>query len=160
MNASNYSHLPYRLGVGAMVLNADGLVFAGQRIDTRADAWQMPQGGIDVGEDPKAAVFRELEEETGITPDHVTLLAETSDWLTYDLPEHLIPELWSGQYRGQQQKWYLMRFLGDDSDINIQTAIPEFLSWKWVAMKSLPEMIVPFKQPLYHQLVHEFSSLA
>ncbi len=146
--------LPYRPGVGMMLLNRAGDVFVGQRIDTPGDAWQMPQGGIDEGEDPEAAALRELEEEIGTR--NVRILDRTSDWLTYDLPEELIGKVWGGRYRGQKQLWFLMRFLGPDDAINIDTGEAEFSAWKWLAMGELPRAIVPFKQALYEELVARF----
>lgn len=148
------SALPYRTGVGVMLLNGDNCVFVAKRIDMTSEAWQMPQGGIDEGEDPLAAAMREMKEEIGT--DKATLLAESRDWLTYDLPDHLIPILWHGRYRGQRQKWFAMRFTGTDADINIATAHPEFSEWKWVEMHTLPDLIVPFKRALYQALVGEF----
>lgn len=146
--------LPYRPCVGMMVVNAAGLVFVGQRIDAPGNAWQMPQGGIDEGEDPEAAAFRELEEEIGTR--NVRIIDRTSDWLTYDLPEELIGKVWDGRYRGQKQLWFLMRFLGADSEINIQTGQAEFNAWKWLAIEDLPQTIVPFKKALYMELVDRF----
>ncbi len=149
--------LPYRMGVGIMLINAAGLVFAARRIDTIAEAWQMPQGGIDEGETPIKAAKRELLEETGT--DKAKLLAESKDWYTYDLPESLVPKIWGGRYRGQKQKWFAMRFTGQDKDINIDTHEPEFSQWKWVKPHTLPDIIVPFKRELYAQLVEEFGGL-
>lgn len=146
--------LPYRPCVGMMVVNAVGLVFVGQRIDAPGKAWQMPQGGIDEGEDPEAAAFRELEEEIGTR--NVRIIDRTSDWLTYDLPEELIGKVWGGRYRGQKQLWFLMRFLGADSEITIQTSEAEFSAWKWLAIEDLPQTIVPFKKALYTELVDRF----
>jgi putative (di)nucleoside polyphosphate hydrolase len=149
--------LPYRDGVGIMLLNRQGLVFAARRIDTVSEAWQMPQGGIDAGEKPKQAAIRELEEETGIT--QTELLGESADWLTYDLPDELVPRLWGGRFRGQRQKWFAMRFTGVDGDINIATEHPEFCEWRWMTPAQLPHMIVPFKRELYSQLLLEFATL-
>ena len=148
--------LPYRPGVGVVLLNGQNLVFVGQRIDNTAEAWQMPQGGIDEGEDPRDTALRELEEETGIVRDLVSVIAETPDWLTYDLPEDLIGKLWKGRYRGQRQKWFLARFLGQDHDVNLATSHPEFRAWKWASADELPHMIVPFKQQLYAGIVEGF----
>lgn len=145
----------YRLGVGVMLLNAEGRVFVGQRSDSSSEAWQMPQGGIDEGEDPRSAVFREMLEEIGTK--QARIITETAGWIKYDLPLELIPTLWNGQYRGQMQKWYLMRLDGDDDLININTEHPEFQSWQWVAPETLPEMIVPFKKELYLKLIELFS---
>lgn len=149
--------LPYRPCVGIMLLNAKGEVFVAKRIDSLAEAWQMPQGGIDEGENPRTAALRELGEEIGT--QKAEIIAESTDWLHYDLPEHLVPKLWGGKYRGQTQKWFAMRFLGEDSDINIVTAHPEFSEWKWVAREALPDIIVSFKRDLYAKLVEEFKHL-
>ncbi|MCD6035932.1 MAG: pyrophosphohydrolase [Rickettsiales bacterium] len=146
--------LPYRPGVGLMLLNRDNHVFVGKRLDTRSDAWQMPQGGIDEGEEASVAALREMHEEIGT--DKASILAESQDWHYYDLPVYLIPKLWNGQYRGQKQKWFLLRFLGEDTDINIHTADPEFGEWQWVPMNELPDIIVPFKRDLYVKIVNEF----
>lgn len=153
-----FDHLPYRRGVGIMLLNRDGHVFVAKRLDTIAEAWQMPQGGIDAGEDPQAAAVRELQEETGVTG--AAIVAESADWYTYDLPDALIPKIWGGQHRGQKQKWYVMRHLGPDSAIDIAQEHPEFSEWKWVPVQQLPALIVPFKRDLYQQLVTEFSRYA
>jgi putative (di)nucleoside polyphosphate hydrolase len=152
-----YNHLPYRRGVGIMLLNARGEVFVAKRIDTVSEAWQMPQGGIDDGELPAAAALRELKEEIGT--DNATILAESADWYRYDLPADLVPKIWKGRYRGQEQKWYALRFNGTDTDINIATEHPEFCEWKWVAIDTLPDLIVPFKRTLYTALVAEFRCL-
>ena len=148
---------PYRPGVGIMLLNASSLVFVGQRIDNPADAWQMPQGGIDEGEEPLAAAWREMHEEIGT--DKAELVAESRDWLHYDLPAELADRIWKGRYRGQRQKWFVFRFRGRDDDINIATRHPEFRSWKWAPMAALPDMIVPFKRKLYRDLTAEFANL-
>lgn len=150
------SELPYRPGVGVMLLNRQRHVFVGQRIDSTAEAWQMPQGGIDEGEEPRATALREMEEETGIAPRLVEIVTETPGWLTYDLPEDLVGKLWKGRYRGQRQKWYLARFLGVDSDVNLATSHPEFRAWKWASAHELSHMIVPFKRRLYADIVEAF----
>jgi putative (di)nucleoside polyphosphate hydrolase len=155
-----YSDLPYRRGVGVMVLNAQGHVFVARRIDMVSEAWQLPQGGIDKGEDPERAAYRELEEETGIKPNQVTLLARSRGWLRYDLPDELIPMLWKGKYRGQEQQWFVMRLTANEDVINIATEQPEFSKWQWVELPKIVDMIVTFKQPLYRQLVDEFGHLA
>lgn len=149
--------LPYRLGVGILLLNSDRKIFIAQRIDMRAEAWQMPQGGIDEGEDPKTAAMRELGEEIGT--NNAEIIAESKDWLTYDLPEALVPEIWGGKYRGQCQKWFAMRFLGKDSEINLETEHPEFLRWQWAEPAQVPLLIVPFKQALYRQILQEFAAI-
>jgi putative (di)nucleoside polyphosphate hydrolase len=146
--------LPYRPGVGIMLLNKAGHVFAAKRIDMTSEAWQMPQGGIDEGESPEEAAWRELEEETGT--GKAEILAESRGWHTYDLPQELVPKIWGGRYRGQRQKWFVMRFTGTDADINIATKHPEFSEWKWVKPETLPAIIVPFKKELYAKLVEEF----
>jgi len=151
------SNLPYRPCVGIMLINSDNLVFAAKRIDMIAEAWQMPQGGIDDGEEPRITAMRELEEEIGT--NKAEIIAESKEWLTYDLPEDLIPKIWGGKYRGQKQKWFAMRFTGGDHDININTKHPEFSHWKWVKPAELPEIIVPFKRELYTRIVQEFSHL-
>jgi putative (di)nucleoside polyphosphate hydrolase len=149
---------PYRRGVGVMLLNPQDKVFVGARIDNTDDAWQMPQGGIDKNDDDEwATALRELEEETGIPPHLVERIAECPERLKYDLPEDLRPKLWSGKYKGQDQDWYLARFLGRDSDVNIATEHPEFREWKWIAPEQLPDLIVPFKRDLYRRLLSEFS---
>lgn len=150
--------LPYRPCVGIMLFNDEGKVFVARRADMVSEAWQMPQGGIDPGEEPEAAAFRELKEETGT--DDAEVLARADEWLTYDLPDELIGKLWGGRYRGQRQLWFAMRFLGKDSDIDIETEEPEFLEWKWTAPADLPGLIVPFKRALYARLVDTFGHLA
>jgi putative (di)nucleoside polyphosphate hydrolase len=146
----------YRKGVGIMLLNARNEVFVGQRADTRHDAWQMPQGGIDAGEDPREAAFRELKEEIGTDKAHI--VAESKDWLRYELPPDL-RERWGerGRWLGQEQKWFVMSFQGSDADINIATEHPEFSAWKWIAIEQLPDLIVSFKRQLYVDVVREFS---
>lgn len=153
------STLPYRPCVGMMLVNMDGKVFVGQRLDSTAEAWQMPQGGIDDGEDPKDTALRELNEETGIMSDLVNILARSRDELFYDLPDELIGKVWGGKYRGQRQIWFLMRFLGTDRDVNIRTAHQEFRDWKWVEPAELPDIIVPFKRKLYRDIIQEFAHL-
>jgi len=146
--------LPYRPCVGIMLLNAAGDVFVGRRIDTLVEAWQMPQGGIDEGEEPAAAAFREMEEEIGTA--RASILAQSRGWLDYDLPEHLLGKVWNGRYGGQRQKWFAMRFEGTDGDINLATAQPEFNAWQWLRAETLPDTIVPFKRSLYEQVLREF----
>lgn len=149
--------LPYRPCVGIMLLNKNGAVFVAKRIDTMVEAWQMPQGGIEDGEGPREAAFREMEEEIGTR--NAKIIGEHEDWLQYDLPERLIGRVWKGKYRGQRMKWYLMRYLGQDSDINLATDQPEFSTWKWLDMKDLAQSIVEFKRPLYEKLIRHFGPL-
>lgn len=153
--------LPYRPCVGIMLVNASGLVFVGKRIDNKeGDAWQMPQGGIDDGEDLHPAALRELAEETGVSAGLVTIIAESREEHFYDLPEELLGKLWGGKYRGQRQKWLLLRFAGEDADIRIDAhEHPEFNEWRWVEPDLLPDLIVPFKKRLYRQVVDEFREL-
>ncbi|KQN26399.1 RNA pyrophosphohydrolase [Sphingomonas sp. Leaf33] len=148
--------LPYRPCAGVMILNRAGRVFVGQRLDSTLEAWQMPQGGIDPGEDALAAAIREVGEETGIAPEHLTLIAEASEELRYDLPEDLVGKLWQGKWRGQRQRWFLFAFTGTDADVDIQTAHPEFRAWKWADPAELPDMIVPFKRALYEDVIAAF----
>ena len=147
----------YRPAAGVMLLNADDRVWVGQRLDSTLEAWQMPQGGLDPGEDPLAGALRELEEETGIGADKVELIARASRELTYDLPPDLRAKLWKGRYRGQRQWWFLCRFTGTDADVAIDTAHPEFRAWRWEEPARLPELIVPFKRALYQAVLAEFA---
>lgn len=148
--------LPYRPCAGIMLVNRDWKVFVGQRLDQRVEAWQMPQGGIDKGEAPAAAALRELCEETGT--DKAEIIAESRDWIKYDLPEHLQGKVWKGRYRGQTQKWFLLRFTGDDSDINIATEHPEFMAWRWARLSELVDFAIAFKRDSYREVVAEFES--
>ena len=148
--------LPYRRGVGVMLINADKHVWVGRRIDNTDEAWQMPQGGIDGGEEPWATALRELEEETGIARHLVEQISCHPERLRYDLPEELRGKLWGGKWRGQDQDWFLARFLGTDTDVDIASADAEFCDWKWVAPDRLPELIVPFKRDMYRALVESF----
>lgn len=148
----------YRPCVGIMLINNAGEVFTGQRIDKLGDFWQMPQGGIDEGEEVKTAAMRELYEETGIDESNANIIAMDSEWRKYDLPEDLIPKLWGGKYRGQIQKWVLMGFSGKDSDIRLDLHEPEFSTWRWQEIESLPNVIVPFKQKIYTEIIHEFKN--
>jgi putative (di)nucleoside polyphosphate hydrolase len=154
--SKDFSSLPYRPCVGIMLLDAQGRIFVGERIDTPG-AWQMPQGGIDDGEEPQEAALRELWEEIGVTSDLVEVLGHTTDWLTYDLPDHLLGKVWKGKYRGQKQLWFLLRFKGMDKDIVIETDHPEFSHWKWTDAAGLVSDIVPFKRDIYEALVAEFN---
>lgn len=152
----------YRPGVGIMLLNARRQVLVGQRLDTPSTAgtsaaWQMPQGGIDGNETPEAAAMRELKEEIGT--NHAEIIGESAEWLTYELPDDLASVLWGGRYRGQRQKWFAMRFLGRDADVDVETARPEFGDWKWLEPHALPDVIVPFKRMLYQQILTEFAHL-
>lgn len=149
--------LPYRPCAGAMLVNRAGRVFVGQRLDSTLEAWQMPQGGIDDGEDALAAAIREVGEETGIAPEHLELIAAAPDELTYDLPDELIGKVWKGKWRGQRQRWFLFAFTGEDCDVDIQTADPEFRAWKWADPAELPAMIVPFKRALYEAVLAAFA---
>lgn len=153
--------LGYRPCVGVMLVNADGKVFVGRRIDNKeGDWWQMPQGGVDEGEDLEAAALRELAEETGARAEHVALIDRTQEPIRYDLPEELIGKLWGGKYRGQEQIWFLARFSGADSDIDLEAHDPaEFCDWKWVEAEQLPELIVPFKKRVYRAVVEAFREL-
>ena len=147
------SDLPYRPCAGIMLINRDRRVFVGQRIDTTLEAWQMPQGGIDPGEDAQTAALRELGEEVGVSPDDVEIVAEAPEELTYDLPPELIGKVWKGRYRGQRQRWFLLRLTAADAAIDIATAHPEFRSWRWIAPAELPTLAVPFKRDLYRRLL-------
>lgn len=158
MTPQDIAKLPYRPCVGVMLANADGRVFVGQRIDQDATAWQMPQGGIDPGEAPRDAALRELWEETGVSADLVTVEAETNGWIPYELPHDLVPRIWKGRYKGQEQKWFLLRFHGQDSDVNIETEHPEFSQWQWLAPDQLIANIVPFKRAVYEQVMDEFGN--
>ena len=149
---------PYRPCVGLMLFNADGCVFVGNRIDVPGDHWQMPQGGIDPGETPEQAVWRELREETGT--DCAEIIGESETWYPYDLPPGLSRRIWKGQYRGQTQRWFAFRFLGQDSDIDLTIHKPEFGEWRWVALDDLPGLVVPFKRPIYERVIEEFRDLA
>ena len=148
-----HKDLPLRTGVGIAVLNSKNQVFVGKRKDNPFDKWQMPQGGIDPNETPSVAMKRELEEETSIK--NFKFLKEFNQWLEYELPENLIGKIWKGKYRGQKQKWFIVRFTGEESEININTKHPEFIEWKWIEIDSLPDLIVKFKKKLYEKVLIE-----
>lgn len=148
--------LPYRPCAGVVLIDRGGMVFAGQRIDNPGAAWQMPQGGIDKGETPRAAALRELEEETGLSADLVEVIGKSVDWVYYDLPEDMLGKIWGGKYGGQRQRWFLMRYLGADAQVNIATEQPEFSRWAWMRADDLIEKIVPFKRAVYEQVFQDF----
>ena len=152
---NKFNNLPYRKGVGMMVFNHQKKIFVGKRIDNQ-EAWQMPQGGVDENEDYENAAKRELFEETGI--QSIRIIKKSSNKYIYDLPEHLIGKIWKGKYKGQKQEWFLIKFLGPDSEININQKHPEFNEWKWVNINDLPNLIVSFKKNLYLSVIEEFSN--
>ena len=159
MTAKKPKKLPYRKGVGAVLFNGDGLVLVARRIDTPGKAWQLPQGGVQKGEKPRKAVLRELAEEIGT--DNAEIVAKSSGWLCYDLPEHLVGRVWGGKYRGQKQRWFALRFNGADTDIDLDASgRPEFEDWRWVRLEELPTLAVSFKRRLYEQIIAEFRHLA
>lgn len=157
MTPEDIAKLPYRQNVGVMLVNASGHAFVGQRMDSEVAAWQMPQGGIDKGETPAEAALRELEEETGVSPDLVTPLAESDGWIAYDLPHDLVPKIWKGRFKGQEQKWFLYRFHGTDDQVNIVVEHQEFSEWRWLPVEELVANIVPFKRAVYEEVVAEFT---
>ncbi|HEY1720802.1 MAG TPA: RNA pyrophosphohydrolase [Magnetospirillaceae bacterium] len=148
----------YRPCVGLALFNRQGLIFAAQRIDTPGEAWQMPQGGIDKGESPRAAALRELKEETGT--DKAEIIGEIDDWLTYDLPAELAGRAWRGRFKGQRQKWFALAFTGADADIDIATEHPEFKAWRWMSLTDVAAAIVAFKRPIYERVARDFAPLA
>ena len=152
------NNLGYRRCVGLMILNEQKKIFTAQRMDFRSEAWQMPQGGIEIGENLEEAAFRELNEETSLTRSNVNVLSISKSWIKYDLPESLIPQLWNGKYRGQKQKWFLLKFIGQDKHININTKTPEFSDWRWSSRADLIKHIVPFKRDTYRKIIAEFSA--
>lgn len=149
---------PYRKCVGIMMLNADGLVFVGDRINTDRQDWQMPQGGIEAGESPDVAAYRELEEEAGT--GKAEIIGEIPRWISYDLPVHISRRVWGGMYRGQMQRWFAMRFTGTDDDIRLDRHVPEFSDWRWVPIDTVCDLIIPFKRQVYSEVVREFRPLA
>ena len=149
----NNKKLPMRNGVGIIVLNKENRVLVARRIDNPKNFWQMPQGGVDEGEDFLTAAYRELDEETSIR--NVELIKELEGTITYELPKHLLGIIWKGKYRGQKQKWFIAKFLGDEEEINLETAHPEFIEWKWISPNKLPDVIVDFKKKLYLKLLEE-----
>jgi putative (di)nucleoside polyphosphate hydrolase len=156
MTPDQITQLPYRPCVGIMLVNPRGHVFVAQRKDRDTEAWQMPQGGVDKGEKCRDAALRELEEETSVPANLVTVEAESAGLIRYDLPHDLVPNIWKGRYRGQEQKWFLMRFHGLDNQIDLNTETPEFTAWKWMAPDRVVANIVPFKQAVYAQVLEEF----
>ncbi|MDA8790761.1 MAG: RNA pyrophosphohydrolase [Proteobacteria bacterium] len=152
-----FKNLPLRSGVGIVVLNKANKVFVAKRIDNAKNFWQMPQGGVDEGEDYLTAAYRELEEETSIK--NVELISELDGLITYNLPEHLLGIIWKGKYKGQSQKWFLMRYLGEDNQINIKTKKPEFLDWKWVDLKEITNLVVDFKLHVYQEVQQKVQRL-
>lgn len=156
MTPEEVERLPYRPCVGVVLSNAEGHVFIGQRADMDTPAWQMPQGGIDDGETPLEAAYRELQEETGVAPEHVQLIAETADWHAYDLPLEVVPKRWKGRFRGQTQKWVHFRLLAPDTVIDLTFKDVEFSDWRWADGATALALIVPFKRPIYETMLKEF----
>ena len=154
----NNNSLPLRTGVGIVVLNSKKQVFVGKRKDNPTDKWQMPKGGVDQNEDLLSAMKRELAEETSIVS--IKIIKELKEWLQYDLPKELLGKIWGGKYRGQKQKWFFVKFLGSDDEININTKNAEFIEWKWVEMEKLPDLIVPFKKKIYQKILSELKKIS
>ncbi len=152
-----FKDLPLRSGVGIVVLNKANKVFVAKRIDNPKNFWQMPQGGVDEGEDFLTAAYRELEEETSIK--NVKLITELDGFITYNLPKQLLGIIWKGKFKGQKQKWFLMRYLGEDNEINIKTKMPEFLDWKWVELDKITELVVDFKLQVYQEVQKEVKKI-
>ena len=157
MTPEEAAKLPYRPCVGVVLTNADGRIFAGQRADMTEPAWQMPQGGVDEGEDPLDAAYRELEEETGVGRNHVSFVQKTADWVRYDLPLDVIPNRWNGRFRGQAQMWVEFRLEAPDSVINLTHQDEEFSAWRWMTKRDLLTAIVPFKRGIYKTVLREFA---
>ena len=157
MSSNKSKNLPLRLGVGIILLNSDNKVFVGKRIDNPVNFWQLPQGGVDKNEDLLYAANRELKEETSI--ESVKLIKEIDDWLTYELPKNLLGKIWKGKYKGQKQKWFIMRFIGNEKEINVKTKNPEFKDWKWVDINQLLDVVVRFKFEVYKSIVKELNIL-
>ena len=153
----NHKDLPLRTGVGVAILNSKNKVFVGKRKDNPFDKWQMPQGGVDLDEPLLVAMKRELEEETSIK--NIKVLKEFNQWLEYELPENLIGKIWKGKYRGQKQKWFIVKFTGEESEIDINTKNPEFIEWKWIDMNLLPDLIVDFKKNIYKNVLEELKKI-
>ena len=150
------SELPLRLGVGIIVLNKENRVFVGKRKDNPTDRWQMPQGGVDLGENFSEAMKRELKEETGIK--NIKIIKEIEKFTQYELPDYLLGKIWKGKYKGQKQKWFIVRFIGEDNEINLNTGRPEFIEWQWLDIENLPNVIVHFKKRVYEKLIPEIKS--
>jgi putative (di)nucleoside polyphosphate hydrolase len=157
MSLNKSKNLPLRLGVGIVLLNSDNKVFVGKRIDNPVNFWQMPQGGVDDNESLLYAANRELKEETGV--ESVKFIKEIDNWLTYELPKNLLGKIWKGKYRGQKQKWFIMRFVGDEKEINIKTKNAEFIEWKWIDINQLLNVVVRFKFDVYKSIVKELNIL-
>ena len=157
MSSKKFKNLPLRLGVGIVLLNSDNKVFVGKRIDNPVNFWQLPQGGVDKNEDLLSAANRELKEETGV--ESVKLIKEIDNWLTYELPKNLLGKIWKGKYRGQKQKWFIMRFVGNEEEINIKTKNAEFKEWKWIDINQLINVVVSFKLNVYKSIVKELNIL-
>ena len=153
-----YKNLPYRMGVGIIVLNKENKIFVAKRIDNPRNFWQMPQGGVDEGEDFLSAAYRELEEETSIK--NVELITEIDEITTYELPDYLLGKIWKGKFKGQKQKWFIMRYIGTDDEININTPKPEFLDWKWTDLDSITQIVVKFKLDVYKTLQQKIKELS
>ena len=157
MSSNKSKNLPLRLGVGIVLLNSDNKVFVGKRIDNPVNFWQLPQGGVDKNENLMCAANRELKEETSV--ESVKLVKEIDNWLSYELPKNLLGKIWKGKYRGQKQKWFIVRFVGDENEINLNTDKPEFIEWRWIDVDMLTSVIVDFKKQVYEQLVQEIKQV-